>query len=259
VNWKDKFPKENIHFETENGILYCGDCLKIFQKFSNESVNLIVTSPPYNKGNQNKTFTKRNTWKNANINYDNYNDNLPEIEYQKWQKTCVKEFVRIITNDGSIFYNHKPRTFGNKVIFPNEWLDEFIIKQLIIWDRGSSPNIENTRFYPTTEYIYWITKQNKTPKFFRNKAIFKKEIWTIIPQKNENHPAPFPEELPKNCILATTIENDIVLDPFLGSGTTCVVAEKLNRRWIGIEISEKYCEITKQRIFELKKQKKIRF
>jgi len=248
MSWKDLFPKENRYFETENGILYKGDCLEILKNFPENSINCVITSPPYNKGNQKKKFTKNNTWSKANIDYCGYNDDLPEKIYQEWQKNCVNEFVRVIKKDGSIFYNHKPRSVNNKVIFPNEWLDEFIIKQLIIWNRKNTPNVENTRFFPITEYIYWIIKQRKTPKFYRNKGMFTKEIWEFTAKKYDNHPAPFPEELPKNCILTTTDENDIVLDPFNGSGTTCVVAEKLNRRWIGREISKEYCEITKKRI-----------
>jgi len=71
------------------------------------------------------------------------------------------------------------------------------------------------------------------------------------PDKNNSHPAPFPKELPENCILATTVENDIVFDPYMGSGTVAIVAEKLNRRWIGIELNPDYCETIKNRLFEL--------
>jgi DNA modification methylase len=89
---------------------------------------------------------------------------------------------------------------------------------------------------------------------FRNNGVFKEninkefhsEVWTINPDRNNKHPAPFPIKLVENCILLTTEENDLVLDPFLGSGTSALASKKLNRGYIGIEIDEKYMELSKE-------------
>jgi len=250
--WKKQFPKENIIFETDNGILYNADCIQIMKKIPDNTINTIITSPPYNKKSKNKKFQ---LWKNANIDYEVYSDDMDEKEYQKWQKKCVNEMIRILKNDGSLFYNHKYRLVNNKGIFPNEWLSEFIIRQMIIWNRKNTPNIEKTRFFPITEYIYWITKEAKTPKFYKDRIKFKSEIWEFNFDNKNSHPAPFPEILPENCILATTNENDIIFDPFMGSGTVAVVAEKLNRRWIGIELNPKYCNMTIERVTKIIKNK----
>ena len=94
----------------------------------------------------------------------------------------------------------------------------------------------------------WLTKSK--PKVFKENLPkeYQSEVWTINPDRNSNHPAPFPQKLVENCILLTTEENDLVLDPFLGSGTSAIVSKKLNRGYIGIEIDPKYIELSKELI-----------
>ena len=224
-----------------------GDCLEHLKNITDNTIDLIVTSPPYNKHSANRKCGKTDSWQKANIDYGEFKDDMPEEEYQEWQKKVLRECIRILKPNGSIFYNHKPRIVNHRIIFPNEWLGEFIIRQMIIWNRKSGPVLEPIRFMPCVEYIYWITKEQKTPKF--NQDAFKyKEVWEISPKPMKDHPAPFPEEVVERCIRATTTEGDIVLDPFAGSFTTCVVAQKLNRKWIGIELSQKFCEMGKERL-----------
>jgi DNA modification methylase len=90
------------------------------------------------------------------------------------------------------------------------------------------------------------------PKVFKNNVDkqFHSEVWIINPDKNTQHPAPFPQKLVENCILLSTDENDVVLDPFLGSGTSGIVASRLNRNFIGIEIDEKYMGLSKSLLEE---------
>jgi len=254
MNWKDKFPIKNRYFETENGILYCGDCLKIMNFFKDESIDLIVTSPPYNKEYWSRNRNPNNGFKTKSrrIDYGVFNDTMQPKEYEKWQINILNECIRIIKNDGSIFYNHTDILREHQTIHPL-FIYKFPLKQIIIWNRKNSPKLDKSYFVPINEWIFWIqkTKQSRT-KFNRKQSFFKTNIWEISPDKNNLHPAPFPIEIPKNCILSTTDKNDIVFDPFTGSGTTLVAAEKLNRRWIGIELNPEYCEITKQRLKELK-------
>jgi len=103
------------------------------------------------------------------------------------------------------------------------------------------------RWFPTTEYIYWITKTNIQPKFYK-RSKHQLEVIRIPPKPMKNHPAPFPEELVETLMLNTTDENDIVLDPYAGSGTTLKIAKKNNRNYIGIEISEEYIDIINKRL-----------
>ena len=233
-----------------------GDCLELMKELPAESVDLVVTSPPYNKHSNNRHVGHTDSWQNAKIDYGVYVDDMAESDYQEWQKKVLRECIRVLKDDGSLFYNHKPRIVNHKIIFPNEWLGEFNIRQMIIWNRKNSPTLEPIRFLPTTEYIYWITKKAKTPKFNRE-AMKYTEVWNITATPNSLHPAPFPKELVKRCILATTSKNDVVLDPFMGSGTTGVACVQLNRNFIGYEISPDYFKIAEKRISEAQAQKKL--
>jgi modification methylase len=231
-----------------------GDCLEIMKTMPDNSVDLIVFSPPYNKHSAKRKPHHTDTWSggNAGIKYTTTNDDMPEYEYQDWQIKIINECIRILKPYGSFFYNHKNRTLNKAIITPYEWIlrTNAIIKQEIIWNRKMIVEVDKVRFYPKTERLFWLIKSRIQPKFNGDMAKLT-EIWDISPcqkEKRNNHPAPYPEELVNNCIEATTKENDIVLDCFLGSGTTAVASQILGRRWIGIEISPEYCEIARKRL-----------
>lgn len=229
-----------------------GDSLNEMKLIESNSVDCIVTSPPYNKkglmGGKKKLGNQ--IWKKFNIDYSSYDDNLPESDYCDWMVEVLDEMYRIIKPNGSIFFNHKPRRHNNKVFLPTDFIykSKLDIYQLIIWNRMSSPNIRKDVLLPCTEHIYWLSKgKPKTYKESLNKD-FHSEIWTINPNRGSQHPAPFPEKLVENCLLLTTEVGDLVLDPFLGSGTTSKVAKKLERDVIGIELDENYYKIAVDRL-----------
>lgn len=229
-----------------------GDCLKLIKGIPDNSVDLIVTSPPYNKGywssNRNVNNYSFYKTKSRRIEYGKFNDDLLPEDYEKQQRELLKECIRILKPTGSIFYNHIDILHQHQTIHP-KWVYDFPLKQIIIWNRKNTPKLDKSYFFPINEYIFWIQKDKKSRvKFDRKKTIFNKNIWDINPDKNNDFPAPFPVELPLNCILATTDKNDIVLDPFMGSGTTGVACKKTNRNFIGIELDENYFNIAKERI-----------
>lgn len=234
--------------------LILGDCLSEMSKLESDSIDLIVTSPPYNKKGLSggKINPGNQIWKKFNIDYSEYDDNLPEEEYQKWMIEVLNEMKRIIKPNGSIFFNHKPRRHKNKVYLPTDFISksELDLYQLIIWNRSSSPNVRKDVLLPCTEHIYWLTKSK--PKTFKDQldTSYHTEVWTISADRGNQHPAPFPKQLVENCINLTTQENDIVLDPFCGSGTTAVIAKKLNRQFIGIELDQNYIDLTNKRLNE---------
>lgn len=121
------------------------------------SVDLIITSPPYNLGNTHHTGTKR---------HKAYDDNLPEKEYQEWQIQVLNECWRVLKDMGSMIYNHKNRIKNGVQITPYEWLlkTKFIIKQELVWFNRSQ-NFDKIRFYPMTERVYWLAKSPKTKLF----------------------------------------------------------------------------------------------
>ena len=232
--------------------LILGDCLSEMKKIESDSINTIITSPPYNKKGLSggKVTLGNQVWKKFNIDYSTYDDNLSEQDYQLWMIDLLNEMKRIIKPDGSIFFNHKPRRHNNKVYLPTDFISksDLQIYQLIICNRLSSPNIRKDVLLPCTEHIYWLTKgKPKTYKSNLDKD-YHSEVWTINPDKGNSHPAPFPEKLVENCILLSTEVGDLVFDPFLGSGTTAVVSKKLGRDFIGVELDRGYLDLAKNRL-----------
>ena len=242
----------NPYYRDKWVTIYCGDCREILPQLD-VKVDCIPTSPPFNKHSANRRTHPTDTWSGggAAISYGGNKDDMPEGEYQNWQIEIINLCLGVLRDDGSIFYNHKNRTVNYGVIPPLKWLLETdaIIKQEIIWNRMMIVEVDKVRFYPKTERLYWLIKNKGQPYFNPESAKFT-DIWDIPPSQNENkyrHPASFPEKLCSRCITATTQNGGLVLDPFLGSGTTCYCAKNLNRYSIGIEIEEKYCEIAARR------------
>jgi site-specific DNA-methyltransferase (adenine-specific) len=229
--------------------IYNENCLDTMSKIPDNYVNLIVTSPPYNKNfyTKNNTISK-NKLSFSKIEYDTYNDDLQPEVYISWQKKVLKECCRILKDDGSIFYNHMDILNNHLTIHPS-FVYDFNIKQILIWNRSNTPKLDNNYFYPINEWIFWIkkNKQSKT-KFFRKKCVFQKSIISLKPNVKNNHPAPFPLQLANNFILSCTDKNDIVYDPFIGSGTTAIASIINNRNYIGSEISKNYVNIANKRI-----------
>jgi len=228
-----------------------GDCLEELKKLGDNSIDTVITSPPYNLlGLRGKAITGDcHTWRQCNITYK---DDLPEADYRDWQIAILDELHRVIKPTGSIFYNHKVRRTGARAHHPWEIVRGTKAKfyQQIVWDRGSSPNVSKAFLFPSTELIFWFTKEGKKmrPKIFRSKAEFKKEIWPITPKRTQLHPASFPDKLVENCINLTTVPGDLVLDPFAGIGTVGIVATRLQRDFILIDVREDYLQTAVQLI-----------
>lgn len=234
--------------------IYNEDCLVTMARIPDNSVDLIITSPPYNKGWYADKNSKRSTLWGAldgrKIAYDVCSDELPPKEYEDWQRKIIKECLRILKPSGSLFYNHKD-VISNGTIVPPKWVYDFNVRQQIIWDRVSSPQIGNRYFMPITEYIYWIVKDAHKVFFDKSKSAFKTNIWRMQPDKNP-HPAPFPIIMARNIVACCSPENGVVYDPFMGSGTTALATISIGggRKYIGSEISRDYCKMADERIFD---------
>jgi site-specific DNA-methyltransferase (adenine-specific) len=225
-----------------------GDAFINLQKIESNSVDLVITSPPYNK---NYWLRNRSQKGKRIITYNNFNDALEPNEYINQQREIIKELIRIIKPTGSIFYNHIDIFCKHTTIYPN-YIHEFPLKQIIVWDRGNTPKLDKSYFFPTTEWIFWIKKTIDAKPFFdKSKALHNKNIWRINKEKNNIHPAPFPKELVNNIILSCSKENDIILDCYIGSGTTAICAIENKRRYIGIEQSDEYIQLINERILKI--------
>lgn len=227
------------------------DCLDWMKTQVDNSIDTILFSPPYNKkGFRNGQRTSTKLWDKANIDYATYDDNMPEPDYQAWQITIMNECHRIIKPTGSIFYQHKIRNWARKGSHPMEWLSKVRAQfyQEIVWHRKNTMAMDERYLFSTTERIYWFCKDKPNVYKQQMPEEYKSDVWVITPQRQAGHPAPFPEQLSENCILLTTQPNDIVYDPFAGSGTTLLVSERLNRTSIGTEIDPAYCQLIQNRL-----------
>lgn len=249
------------------------DCMDFLPLIHDEKVQLVVTSPPYNIGKE-------------------YESHLDLNEYKKQQTKIIKECVRTLKKTGSLCWQVGTYV-KNSVRLP---LDVYLFdiftdlglkfQNRIIWtfDYGLH---SNNRFSGRYETIMWFTKSDdyvfnldsvRVPQKYPRKKHFKGlkkgeyscnplgknpgDVWYIPnvvcnhPEKTE-HPCQFPEELIKRLVLAFTDDNDLVLDPFAGSGTVGAVCEKTNRKYVLLEKEPKYFEIMSKRLEPFKNQTKL--
>lgn len=231
------------------GKVHQGDCLKLLAKMEAGCVDVIVTSPPYNLKNSTGNGMKNGRggkWPKAALiqGYDGHNDAMPHDQYIEWQRACLNAMWRVVRDDGAIFYNHKWRVQGGRwQRLADEITEGLPVRQIIIWQRSGGINFNPGYFVPTYEVIYLLAK----PEFaLAPKANAWGDVWQI-PQESKNpHPAPFPVELAERCINST--RGKIVLDPFMGSGSTALAAIGSQREWIGFELSGDYCKLARERI-----------
>jgi site-specific DNA-methyltransferase (adenine-specific) len=229
----------------------CGDSLTIMKTMPSESVDLIVTSPPYNLKNSTGNGMKDGRggkWSNARLinGYTHHHDCMPHDEYAHWQRNCLTEMLRLLKNDGAIFYNHKWRVQAGLLQDRQDIVSGFPVRQIIIWRRKGGINFNKGYFLPTYEVIYLICK----PEFVLTQgANSHGDIWEFTQEMKNEHPAPFPVALIERIINSTGA--NIILDPFMGSGTTAVAAKKLGRDFIGIEISPEYIDLSHKRLEDL--------
>jgi site-specific DNA-methyltransferase (adenine-specific) len=234
-----------------------GDTIEIMKSMPSNSLDLIVTSPPYNLKNSTGNGMKNGNggkWANAKLinGYSHYDDCMPHEEYVIWQKNCLQEMFRLIKDDGAIFYNHKWRVQGGLLQDRQDIVSDFPVRQIIIWRRKGGINFNKGYFLPTYEVIYLICK----PKFELSQGSSKYgDVWEFTQEMKNIHPAPFPVALAERMIESTNAQ--IVLDPFMGSGTTAVAALNLKRDFIGIEISPEYVKYSEDRIEQIRKSPKL--
>lgn len=225
-----------------------GDSLTVMKEIPDNSIGLIVTSPPYNLKNSSGNGMKDGRggkWKNAALinGYSEHHDCMPHEEYVNWQKNCLKEMFRIIPEDGAIFYNHKWRVQRGLLQDRQDIVSDFPVRQIIIWRRKGGINFNPGYYLPTYEVIYLIAK----PKFKLTKGSNAHgDVWEFSQEMRNPHPAPFPVELIERIVSSSGAKT--VLDPFMGSGTTAIAARNLGRDFVGIDISESYCELARDRL-----------
>jgi len=215
------------YFETELGKLYHGDCLEVMKEIEDESVDLILTDPPY--------FLPATHYSVRSGGFRSLSD-LSMLEYFFY--SVFKEFNRVLKHDGYCYL------FCNGQSYPVFYaLNYQLFKRLrpLIWDKQTS--INGYAWRHQHELILFCERENVIPIKTGDGDIIK---CRAVPIKERKHLAEKPVELFEKLI--NKIKPSIVLDPFIGSGTTAIACRRLNRKFIGIEKSKEYCDLTVQRI-----------
>jgi len=234
--------------KSPDGALLHGDSLEMMSRLPSGSIKAVVTSPPYNLRNSSGNGMRDGRggkWHRAELlnGYTTHADSMPHAAYVGWQRRCLAEMMRLLRPDGAIFYNHKWRVQKGLLQDRSDIVAGFPVRQIIIWHRSGGINFNPGYSLPNYEVIYLIAKKEFT---LAPKANALGCVWRIAQQTGTPHPAPFPPELARNCLAA--IDEGPVLDPFIGSGTTGLVAAERGLDWIGIDISADYLDIAAQRI-----------
>lgn len=243
-------------------VLIHADCRDVLPLLEAGSVQLAVTSPPYNLGATpwpmlghwrpgHKSSGGEGKWKRGTANsargvcYGTHADSMPWPEYTAWQQAVIRDMWSTLASNGAIFYNHKPRVVGERLWTPLELIPEGIpLRQIVVWDRGGGINYTVTSLVPMCEWVLVLAKPEWRLRDTAASGLG--DVWRMRPAGDNPHPAAFPKALPVRAIEAT--DACTILDPFVGSGSTLRAAKDLGRRAIGIEIEEKYCEIAARRL-----------
>lgn len=217
--------------------IYNTDCLELMAQMPDNFIDLVITSPPYNKNGIGGELVGK-------VSYGNHNDCLPENEYQELQIKILNELYRV---SKMLFYNHKVR-YDGFAIHPMEWIvkSKWKLWQEIIWNRKITGNLRGWRCWNIDERIYWLVKE-KVDEISQPMAQWT-SVWEITPERNIEHPAPFPEDIAKRCLHIGSKKGMIIYDPFMGSGTVAVVSHTYKRNWIGSEINTEYCAKAEKRL-----------
>ena len=231
--------------------IYCADSLEFLKQMPDNCVDIVLTSPPYNFG----------------INYNGTNDANKWQQYFEKLFAIFKECIRVLKSSGRIIVNIQP--MFSDYIPTHHFISKFFIDEGLIW-KGEilwEKNNYNCKYCtwgswksPAAPYLKYswefievfcknsLKKEGDKDKIDISADEFKEFVyakWSFAPERNMKiygHDAMFPEKLVERCLKLFSYENDIVLDPFNGAGTTTKVASELNRRFIGIDIDETYCK-----------------
>jgi site-specific DNA-methyltransferase (adenine-specific) len=252
--------------------IYQMDCIQGMGMLKEKSIDIIITSPPYNIG----------------IKYNSHDDLMPFDKYLKWMNAFGKACKRVLKEDGSLFFNVGDKSSDELKAFEVAKMvnsENLKLQNTIHWVKsiaipeekinvGHFKPVNSKRFLNNChEYIFHFTKNKDAEldklaigvpyvdksnigrwKSVKNDLRDRGNVWYIpykTVQTEKEHPAMFPERLPEMCIkLHGYTDNTVVLDPFLGAGTTCVVAKRLGCNYLGFDIDEKYIKIAKQKLYQ---------
>lgn len=230
-----------------------GNCFDLLKQMGDNSVDCVITSPPYNMNLRirNGKYCSRQIVKEISTKYQNYPDNLPMNDYFDMIDSLVGELLRV---SKIVFFNVQFLTGNKPALFKILGKYSEQVKEFIIWDKvNAQPAIGEGVLNSQFEVIIVFEKISPESRRF-NKSNFKRgtlsNVWSIKRGKklDKNHGATFPEDLARTIIENFTNEGDTVLDPMAGTGTVAAVCKMTNRKSIAFEIDSDYCETIRKRI-----------
>lgn len=249
--------------------LYLGDCVEILKSsIENKSIDMIFADPPYNLSGNNLEWKGNQTggdWYKVNEDWDS----MPESEYLEFTNIWVSECARVLNESGAFYIACSYHNMGESIMALK--MNGLTIRNIITWHKiNTMPNMTKRVFTHASEFVIWATKgKNWTFNYEKLKEINPekqkdgslkqmRDVWALpLVQGKERikgdngrsaHPTQKPEEMLKRIITASSNEGDVILDPFMGSGTTAYMAQSMNRKWIGIEQSKQYYDICLKRL-----------
>ncbi|MDB2629057.1 site-specific DNA-methyltransferase [Gammaproteobacteria bacterium] len=246
-----------------DNFIYNQDCLKTLKKMEDSSVDLVLTSPPYNMNLRifYGKYRSRQVTKELSTKYSNFSDNMPIEDFYNFHLKVIKELIRV---SNIVFYNIQIVTGSKRAFFKIIGEMNEFLKDIIVWDKThGQPAIGKQVLNRQSELLLIFEKDYPISRQFRKTGYFDRgtltDLWSIprAYQKSHENGAVFPEALVEKVLKNFTKEGDLIYDPFFGTGTTGVVAKKMGRRYIGSEISKEYVKIARERIKKSKKNEYI--
>lgn len=245
-----------MDYRNKNVWLMQGNCLERMKEIPDNSVDCVITSPPYNMNLRirNGKYCSRQIIKELSTKYQNFADNLPMEEYFRFHRDTLHQMLRV---SNLVFYNVQFLTGNKRALF--KLMGEFAdtLKEIIIWDkRVAQPAMQSKVLNSQFEVILVFDRTNAISRLF-DQAQFDRgtlsNVWSIPRAKKmyKTHGAVFPLELVNTVLKNFTLQGATILDPFLGTGTTGAASVTSARNFIGIEIDSEYFNLAKQRIVEL--------
>jgi len=234
---------------TQAGRLICGDAVAVMKTIPSNTVDLIVADPPYNLGKDYGNNTDRKAWH----------------DYEEFTAQWLTEAVRVLKPTGSLYVFMGVR-FISRLFLLMEDRFQLTFNGWITWHYtqgmgrkiGFSPRHEDILYFTKTkEFVFNLDDVRIPQKYFRKRNNMSGanpgDVWQFshvhyCNPERQAHPTQKPEALLERIILVSSNEQEVVLDPFVGSGTTCRVASLLSRKWIGIEINPDYVAMTARRL-----------
>jgi len=248
---------EPYYEDKEHSIkLFCGDCLQILPQFPQNSIDMIFADPPYFLSNGGITC---HAGRMVSVNKGKWDVSHGVEENHKFNLAWLSECQKVLTKNGVIWVSGTAHAIFS-VGFAMQQLGFKILNDIIWFKPNASPNLSCRYFTHSTETVIWAAKNQRSRHKFNYELMKQlgngkqmRNVWEISPPQprekiHGKHPTQKPLKLLERILLASTTEEDVVLDPFNGSGSTGVAALRLGRKYLGIEISEEYLDLTIKRL-----------